>query len=110
MSKYPTKSRLIGLTDILGVTELFHEMATLLEIPVVHQNYTSVLTLATKGDITMTKHWRAWINGGKESLQEQINTKYTNTEEMVADGLCKPIEGEAYQQLRVAVMGEVSLA
>ncbi len=66
MTKSPTEAELVGLTDNIGMVELFHEFWCFLNNnnellkPIIHQDSMSVLTLITQGGgVTRTKHMRA---------------------------------------------------
>jgi len=71
MSKSPTKAELIGLTDNLGLLELFHELLEFLTMKkmdplTIYQVCNAVVSLVTKGrGQTRTKHLRARMNLGK---------------------------------------------
>jgi hypothetical protein len=71
MSKSPTKAELIGLTDNLGLLELFHEFLEFLTMKkmdplTIYQVCNAVVSLVTKGrGQTRTKHLRARMNLGK---------------------------------------------
>jgi hypothetical protein len=62
MSKSPTEAELIGLTDNLGLIELFHEFLEFLtmkkiDLPTIYQDCNAVVSLVTKGGgQTRTKH------------------------------------------------------
>ena len=62
MSKSPTEAELIGLTDNLGLIELFHEFLEFLTMkkidpPTIYQDCNAVVSLVTKGGgQTRTKH------------------------------------------------------
>jgi hypothetical protein len=71
MSKSPTEAELIGLTDNIGLVELFQEFVEFLTMngvktPVIYQDCQAVISLVTKGGgITRTKHLRARMHLGK---------------------------------------------
>ncbi len=93
MSKSPTEAELIGLTDNLGLGELFKEFVDFItgknmKTPVVFQDCKAVISLVTiGGGITCTKHRRARMNLGKEMVDEgRVKVVYVKVEEMKADG------------------------
>jgi hypothetical protein len=112
VAKSPTEVELVGLTDNLGLVELFHEFVSFLIgrkalVPVVYQDLTSVISLVTEGGgVTRTKHMRARMHLGKESVDsKRIMVKYMNTKQMPADGASKILEGAAFQQFADVVQG-----
>jgi hypothetical protein len=112
MAKSPTEAELVGLTDNLGLVELLHEFLSFLLgrkalIPVIYQDCTSVISLITiGGGVTRTKHMRARMNLGKESVNEKrVLVRYLNTKEMMADGASKVLEGAAFRKYAEFVLG-----
>jgi hypothetical protein len=99
MSKSPTEAELIGLTDNLGLVELFKEFVEFLtgkavEMPMIFQDCKAVVSLVTKGGgITRTKHLRARMNLGREVVDEnRALVEYVKAEDMKADGFSKPLD------------------
>jgi hypothetical protein len=93
MSKSPTEAELIGLTDNLGLIELFHKFLEFLtmkkiDLPTIYQDCNAVVSLVTKGrGQTRTKHLRARMNLGKEMVDEnRAKVKHICAERMEADG------------------------
>jgi hypothetical protein len=76
MSKSPTEAELIGLTDNLGLVELFKEFLDIITgeetaTPIVYQDCKSVISLVTVGGgITRTKHLIVRMHLGKEMVDE----------------------------------------
>jgi hypothetical protein len=74
MTKSPTESKLVILTDNLGLVELFEEFISfILDLPmniiIIYQDSASVITLAmTGGGVVQTRQLRARINLEKESI------------------------------------------
>jgi hypothetical protein len=98
MSKSPTEAELIGLTDNLGLVELFKEFVDFVtgketKTPVVFQDCKAVISLVTiGGGVMRTKHLRARMNLGKEMVDEgRAKVVYVKAEEMKADGFSKPL-------------------
>ncbi len=105
MSKSPTEAELIGLTDNLGLVELFKEFVEFVaghevQVPIVYQDCKAVLSLVTKGGgITRTKHLRARMNLGREMLEEKrAMMEYKKAEDMKADGFSKPLDPSDHHQ------------
>jgi hypothetical protein len=99
MSKSPTEAELIGLTDNLGLVELFKEFVEFVvgqevQVPIVYQDCKAVLSLvAMGGGITRTKHLRARMNLGREVVNEnRALVQYVKAEDMKADGFSKPLD------------------
>jgi hypothetical protein len=93
------EAELIGLSDNLGLIELFKELVDFVigeesKVPIVFQDCKSVISLVTiGGGITRTKHLRARMNLGKEMVDEgRIKVIYVQAEGMKADGLSKPLD------------------
>lgn len=112
IAKSPTEAELVGLTDNLGLVELFHEFLSFLfgkpiPTPIIYQDSTSVISLVTRGGgITRTKHMRARVNLGKECFDERrAIVTYLNTKEMWADGASKILEGKPFLQFADFVTG-----
>jgi hypothetical protein len=117
MTKSPTEAELVGLTDHIGIVELFHEFWCFLigdddiTKPLVYQDSTSVLTLITQGGgATRTKHMRARVYLAKESIDEnRIEVKHCEAERMYADGASKSLEGALFSKYAAIVQGEVAI-
>jgi hypothetical protein len=99
-SKSPTEAELVALSDNVGFVELFHEFVTFIlnckiEVPMVYQDNTLVISLVTAGGGVMrTKHMRTRMYLVMEMLKEgKIEVKYVHTSEMFADGLTKVLDG-----------------
>jgi hypothetical protein len=112
MTKSPTESELVALTDNVGFVELFEEFLSFLlnvkeRTPIVYQDCTSVIDLVTKGGgVVRTKHMRARMNVGREAiLEERIKVVYCHTSRMIADGLTKALEGSAFVTFADLILG-----
>jgi len=112
IAKSPTEAELVGLTDNLGLVELFHEFVSflfgkLIPVPIVYQDCSSVISLVTRGGgITRTKHMRARVNLGKECFDEKrAIVIYCNTKQMKADGASKVLEGKGFMDFATFVQG-----
>ncbi len=113
MSKSPSEAELIALTDNLRLVELFQEFMQFLTgrelpIPKIYQDCTAVVTLVTKGGgMARTKHFRARIQLGRESVQEKrVIVEYLKAEEMIADGFSKPYDPAEHKKFAIRVQGE----
>jgi hypothetical protein len=105
MSKSPTEAELIGLSDNLGLVELFKEFVEFLvgrdiDVPIVYQDCKAVISLVTiGGGVTRTKHLRARMNLGKEMIDEKrVKVEYVMAEEMKADGFSKPLDPSGHNK------------
>jgi hypothetical protein len=105
MSKSPTEAELIGLTDNLGLVELFKEFLDFITgeqtaTPVVYQDCKSVISLVTiGGGVTRTKHLRARMHLGKEMVEEgRVVVQYVKAEDMKADGFSKPLDPSGHRR------------
>jgi hypothetical protein len=99
MSKSPMEAELIGLTDNLGLVELFKEFVDFItgkemRTPVIFQDCKAVISLVTiGGGVMRTKHLRARMNLGKEMVDEgRAKVVYVRAEDMKADGFSKPLD------------------
>jgi hypothetical protein len=114
MSKSPLEAELIGLTDNLGLIELFQEFVEFLtgkkaNVPVIYQDCTAVVTLVTKGGgIMWTKHLCARMNLGKEIVdQGRVHVVYIKAAEMKADGFSKPYDPAEFKGFAKVVQGNL---
>jgi len=115
VSKSPTEAELIGLTDNLGLIELFHEFVELVtmkkvKLPTIYQDCNAVVMLVTKGGgQTRTKHLRARMNLGKEMVDEKrVIVKYIRGEDMEADGFSKPYDPADHKKFKEKLMLSVN--
>jgi len=113
VTKSPTESELVALSDNLGFVELFEEFLTFVEnrgkrVPTIYQDSTSVISLVTKGGVVVrTKHLRVRMNSMKEAIKEKrVKVEHIRTKSMVADGFTKPLEGADFTFFQGAVMGD----
>jgi hypothetical protein len=113
VTKSPTESELVALTDNISFVEIFEEFFGFIinrekrVPPLIYQDSTSVISLVTKGGgIVRTKHLRVRMNLCKEAVEEKrIRIAYIHTTKMLADGLTKPLEGKAFQDFMKALLG-----
>jgi hypothetical protein len=112
VTKSPTDSELVALTDNIGFVELFSEFVgfitnSVLQVPIIYQDSTSVITLVKEGGgVPRTKHLRVRMELCKEALaRKQLEIQYMPTKEMKADGLTKALDGELFLKFIVALLG-----
>jgi hypothetical protein len=105
VTKSPTESELVALTDNIGLVELFEELVTFLAndkiaTPIIYQDSSSVVSLVTLGGgVTRTKHLRNRMHLAKEAVDlKHLIIRHCRAELMMADGLTKPLEGVEFQQ------------
>jgi hypothetical protein len=111
VTKSPTESELVALTDNIGLVELFEEFVTFLvnekiATPIIYQDSSSVVSLVTLGGgVTRTKHLRNRMHLAKEAVDlKRLIIKHCRVELMIADGLTKPLEGIEFQQFIQSLM------
>jgi hypothetical protein len=116
ITKSPTESELVALTDNVGFVELFEEFLAFIlninqRVPTIYQDSTSVISLVTRGGGVMrTKHLRARMNLGLEAVTEnRIEIIYKHTTKMVADGFSKPLVGDSFTNFKNTILGVTAL-
>jgi hypothetical protein len=89
----------------VGFIELFHEFITFLtsdqvSSPIIYQDSTSVITLVTQGGgVTRTRHLHNRMHLVKEAVDaKKINIRHCKTQEMIADGFTRPLEGVDFKR------------
>jgi len=99
VTKSPTESELVALTDYIGLVELFAEFVAFvtnspISVPVIYQDSTSVIALVTRGGgVVRTKHLRVRMNLCKEALNlKRFIVCHIGTARMIADGFTKALE------------------
>ena len=114
VTKSPTESELVALTDYIGLVELFAEFVAFItnspvQIPVIYQDSTSVITLVTKGGgIVRTKHLRVRMNLCKEGIDMgRFMIEHVLTHRMIADGCTKALENPFFRFFMNNVLGVV---
>jgi hypothetical protein len=105
VTKSPTESELVALSDNIGLIELFQEFVTFLvseklQTPITYQDSTSVITLVTQGGgVTRTRHLRNRMHLVKETVDKQrLIISHCKAPNMIADGLTKPLDGADFKQ------------
>ena len=114
VTKSPTDSELVALSDNVSFIELFAEfLAFILNRPIappmVYEDCTAVIALVKDGGgVARTKHLRVHIELTKQAIQEKkFILHYVNTKQMVADGLTKVLEGEVFNTFANNLLGTV---
>jgi hypothetical protein len=114
VTKSPTESELVALTDYIGLVELFAEFVafvtnSLVQIPVIYQDSTSVIAIVTKGGgIVRTKHLRVRMNLCKEGIDKgRFKIEHVLTHKMIADGCSKALENPNFRFFMNNVLGMV---
>ena len=112
VSKSPTDSELIALSDNIYFVELFNEFLSFilnkkLEQPLIYEDCKAVITLVTEGGGVMrTKHLRVRMELCKEALQNnKFTLQYISTKDMIADGLTKALEGVEFTTFAEILLG-----
>jgi len=112
VTKSPTDSELVVLTDNAGFVEIFSEFVgfitnTKVQIPIIYQDSTSVISLVKEGGgVVRMKHLQVRMELCKEALmQKRIEILYMPTGEMKADGLTKALDGDLFLKFIVALLG-----
>jgi len=107
------RAELVGLSDSLSFVEIFSEFLAFVidqktRPPVIYQDNTSVISLVTKGGgINRTKHLRARMNLVGEAVRERgLKVLYMPTEDMIADGFTKVLEGVKFGSFAKIVLGK----
>lgn len=104
VTKSPTKSELVALTDYIGLVELFSEFVAFItnspiSVPVIYQDSTSVIALVTRGGgVVRTKHLRVRMNLCKEGLDlKKFIIRHIGTARMIADRFTKALEKREFK-------------
>jgi len=112
VTKSPTDSELVALSDNISFVELFAEFIAFItnaeiETPLIYEDCTAVISLITEGGgVARTKHLRVRIEMSKQALKEnKFKSQYINTKNMIADGLTKVLQGEAFEKFANKVLG-----
>jgi hypothetical protein len=111
--KSSTEAELVAASDEAG--ELLHaqgflrEIGESAEVGILHQDNTAAISLETKGKVAAarTKHVslrHLWIKD--QVKQGELVVEYTKTDDMLADLLTKPLQGEKFLELRRRIMNE----
>ena len=114
MTKSPTESELVALTDYIGLVELFAEFIgfvtnSSVQVPVIYQDSTSVVTLVTKGGgIVRTKHLRVRMNLCKAGVDaNKFRIVDIRTDRMIADGCTKALDKRDFIPFMNHLLGPV---
>jgi hypothetical protein len=111
--KSSTEAELVAASDeageLLNTQSFLREIGESTEVGVLHQDNTAAISLECKGKIAAarTKHVNIrylWIKD--RVARGDMRVVYTRTEDMLADLLTKPLQGEKFRELRRRVMNE----
>jgi hypothetical protein len=112
VTKSPTESKLVTLTDHIGFTEAFAEFFGFIvgeeaKAPTIYQDSTSVILLVMKGGgVVRTKNLHVRMTLCREAVEEKrITVEYIHTSKMLADGLTKLLEGKELTFFRNNLLG-----
>ena len=112
VTKSPTDSELVALSGNIQFVELFAEFIAFItnsqvHAPTIYEDCTAVISLVTEGcGVARTKHLRVHIEMCKQALQKKKwKLQYVNTKQMIADGLTKVLEGEAFIKFANNLLG-----
>jgi hypothetical protein len=100
-----TEAELVALSDklmhVIQCYDFMRAQGVMCDVPVVHQDNTSTITLVTKGGGQYrTKYMRVRQGFVKERHDAgEIQVKYLETGRMLADNLTKPLQGAVFQYL-----------
>jgi hypothetical protein len=105
VTKSPTESKLVALTDNLGFIELFEEFINFLvndhiRTPIIYQDSSSVVKLVTHGGgVTRTRHLRNCMHLAKEAVDmKHLIIRHCKAELMITDGSTKPLDASEFKQ------------
>jgi hypothetical protein len=103
VTKIPTKSELVALTNNLGFVELFEELVTFLvndkmPTPIIYQDRSSVVTLVTHGrGVTRIRHLWNHMHRSKEAVDMgRVIIRHCKAKFIIADGFMKPLDGSEF--------------
>ena len=92
---------------MLKCQEFLENQGIFVNLPVILQDNMSTITLATKGGGKhRNKHLRsrqAWVR--ERVKNKEVEIKYLNTKQMVADALTKPLQGELFRNTTRHMLG-----
>jgi hypothetical protein len=106
ITKSSSEAELVALSDVASMVLWFKlimaDMGYDIEAPTILQDNQSTIHIATHGltNKETTRHIDTRLLWMKEFiLKKQLIVKYCKTDEMLADGLTKPLVGEAFQKM-----------
>ena len=112
VTKSSTEAELVGATDsasqLLHVSHFMEAQGHPVEPVVFHQDNQSTITLVKKGRSTneRTRHIHVRYFFLTDKIRSgEIKIEYTPTEEMLADILTKPLQGELFRKMRSELLG-----
>ena len=103
VTKSPTDSELVVLTDHIGFVELFAEFLAFItnakvQPPMIYQDCTAVIAFVNEcSGVARTKHLRVRMELCLEALQQNnFVIQYVHTLKMIANRLTKALEGKPF--------------
>jgi hypothetical protein len=103
VTKSSFEAELVALSDmasmVLWVGLFMRDLGFAMDTPIIYQDNQSTMKVAETGPSTnpLTKHIDIRYMWLKEVIKEgSIRLQYASTEEMIADGLTKPLVGEKF--------------
>mmetsp|Transcript_18891 Transcript_18891/g.27102 ORF Transcript_18891/g.27102 Transcript_18891/m.27102 type:complete len:180 (+) Transcript_18891:74-613(+) len=107
MTKSSTESELVGLSDtlpmVIWVRNFLLEQGYNVNPAIIYQDNMSTIAMAKKGKSTneRTRHINIRYFFVKDKIEsEEVTIEYLQTDEMIADLLTKPLQGEKFRRLR----------
>ena len=111
MTKSSTESELVGLSDTIPVViwlrNLLLEQGYNVNPAIMYQDNMSTITMAKKGKSTneRTRHINIRYFFAKDKIESgELKIEYLQTEDMIADLLTKPLQGEKFRRLRALAL------
>ena len=112
VTKSPTDSELVALSNNVAFVELFAEFLAFImnaeyKPPLILEDCTAVITLVSEGGgVARTKHLRVRMELTKQALKDnKFTLQYVSTKQMIADGLTKVLGGEAFSAFANHMLG-----
>ena len=106
-----TMAEMIGLSDqmqtVLTLCKFLKHQGFNLRPPVFYQDNTACIQInSADGKTQMSKHMGLRQTDIQDKLKSgQISIQYVPTEKMLADGLTKPLQGNAFKEFKVKILG-----
>jgi hypothetical protein len=111
MTKSSTESELVGMSDaipmIIWFSNFLEAQGYKFHPPIIYQDNQSTIVLANKGKSTSdrTRHIDIRYFFVKDLIdRKEVTVEYKPTDDMIADLLTKPIQGDKFRQLRALAL------
>lgn len=112
MTKSSTESELVGMSDVLPMAiwarDFLIEQGYKMEPATLFQDNQSTIILAEKGQArsARTRHIAIKYFFVKDRIEShEVEVKYIGTDEMIADIMTKPLQGDKFRQMRAWLLG-----